>query len=360
LLSATAALSCNALTNIGDYEVQPTLDSATGDAAPDAADSGATDVDAGVDAGPTVEIIATGQAQPGAIAVDDDYVYWLNFGRKAHFDEGALLNCAVGTNCGSKPNALAAGRSPPGAMVLDSGTITFTTTNKGGSSTGAIERCPAKSPVCVPAKVRDGEDNPVGIAQSGENLLWSVLGGSMRRCSTSVACSDAAAFYTKTVPIIPVATDGTQIFFAETLPAGGRVLSCFLVSCTTATTLATGQRSVFNMIESGGRLFWTEYVTDGRVLSIRTDGSETTPVVIADLQNKPAGVARDLSDLYWANRGNGTIMHGKVDKGSGTPDVHLSGLESPNSVTVHDGWIYVTAIGADDTVAGGTVFRVRK
>lgn len=356
-LLVSATLSCNLITGIGGYETASSPD-AQADAPADSRDGAPGDV---VDAIParTVEIIATHQAQPGALAVDDQYVYWLNFGRVGVSGDGALRSCKVGTACGDEPNTLVKGLPPAVGLHLDGTTVTFSARNLGSTPpSGTIQSCPARSTSCTPTVLREGEIDPGGLTRAGDTLLWTDV-AKVRRCSTA-PCSDANDFLAGATPLFPITHDGTQLFFAERTAAGGRIQACLLAASCSATvaTLASGQRSVLNLVEHKGFVCWTETVAAGGVLCIRSDRSSSSPTVIAAAQDKPAGIAVDGLDVYWANLGGDLLMHGVI--GGSEPEVVLSALKSPNAVVVRGDWIYLDTVGPDSALAEGTVLRVRR
>jgi hypothetical protein len=107
---------------------------ATGDVgAGDGTAGGAGDGAAGGDATATAVVLAGNQDQPGALALDDGYVYFAVYGDAAN--HGAIRRVAKG---GGAVTTLADGEFVPGSLVVDATRVYWTSNDPDHSSSGAI------------------------------------------------------------------------------------------------------------------------------------------------------------------------------------------------------------------------------
>jgi hypothetical protein len=73
----------------------------------------------------TETVLASGQALPAYLQVDDQHVYWTNSG------DGTVRRCAI-EGCGDAPQALAIEQDEPWGLALDE-THIYWTNRRGGS-----------------------------------------------------------------------------------------------------------------------------------------------------------------------------------------------------------------------------------
>jgi hypothetical protein len=69
--------------------------------------------------------------------------------------------------------------------------------------------------------------------------------------------------------------------------------------------IASGQRSPTAIALGGGNVYWTNR-GDGTVMQAPIAGGE--PVVLAKDQKEPVGIAADNDAVVWTNAGDGTVM----------------------------------------------------
>lgn len=119
--------------------------------------------------------------------------------------------------------------------------------------------------------------------------------------------------------------------------------SCVAGGCVAVTDLVTGQEDPSYLAIAGGLLFWTNFGDDS-VAQSATDG--TSQAVLAAMQAGPAGIAADLTHVYWVNHGassgnDGSILEAPVD-GSAPPAPIAENVPYPWGVAIDDSFVYWT------------------
>jgi hypothetical protein len=106
--------------------------------------------------------------------------------------------------------------------------------------------------------------------------------------------------------------------------------------------IAAGLSFPVGLADDIGNLYWTSYLgsSDGgtpRVMSI-AKLNMTTPVVLADQQSGPLGVAAFGLHVYWTNNVGGTVM--RVLKTGGPPETIATGQGAPAGIVADSKAIY--------------------
>jgi hypothetical protein len=131
----------------------------------------------------------------------------------------------------------------------------------------------------------------------------------------------------------------------------------------TPQTLA-GATTPASLVVVAGQAFWTEWQTQGWVMSVPLQGG--APVAVAQNQLNPWGLATDGQFLYWVNQGNwdacdfsGTLMRANLD--GSAPVVLAANLAHPLGVAVDSTHVYWTEEGYGNYVGcsgTGAVMRM--
>lgn len=159
-----------------------------------------------------------------------------------------------------------------------------------------------------------------------------------------------------------IATDGTNVYFAET--SLGIVMQVS-VEGGALVTLAANQSQPIGIAVAGPNVFWTTEASgtaDGTVVTAPVGGG--TPTTLASGQGAPYGIAVGDANVYWTNlAGNHAVM--KVPIAGGTPVV-LANATSPWAVAAYGQQVYWTdgdnvmsatsSGGSATTLASGQAF----
>lgn len=102
-------------------------------------------------------------------------------------------------------------------------------------------------------------------------------------------------------------------------------------------TIAKGPLYASAIAVQGDDVFWT---TDAAVYRCKKSGCGQNPVLLADNQNVPNGLAVDATSVYWTNRDAGTVVRCPIAGCSGTPITLATGQSQPAGLAVRGGVVY--------------------
>ena len=119
------------------------------------------------------KVIATQQDAPYQLAIDADYVYWVNT-----VASGAVVAASKTANVAQ---ALAMDQNMPFGLVSDSVHVFWV-----NSGDGTVRSLPAGIGSATPTTIAIGQSNPVRVAVTGSAVFWTddVATGSVMRTST--------------------------------------------------------------------------------------------------------------------------------------------------------------------------------
>ena len=134
-----------------------------------------------------------------------------------------------------------------------------------------------------------------------------------------------------------IATDGTNLYVADTL---NNAIRKIFISTGAVTTIATGLNGPQGItIDTSNNLYVAD-TQSGKIFAISASGVKST---VSSGFNNPAAITFDGTNLYVANSGAGTIVQLKTD---GSASSVLATLTSPQGITSDGTYIYATD-GAD-------------
>jgi hypothetical protein len=288
--------------------------------------------DAGQDAAPavctastcTVVTMASKLYDPIAVAVDDTYLYWLEFGSPTYDGYGELVQILKSAPCLKRscygvldPMVLPQQTANSAAMGLGSGAVCYTQ---------SFDVPASHSVDCVPFVAGaqevdlDQSTGNVGDVWVGDaGAVWAVAGSS----STS--------------------TDGT----IRTATFTGA-----------ATTVVSGRAQPWAVASDGQTIYWTELgvaAGTGAVYASVGDGGARP---LATSQSTPQAMALYDGYVYWANSGDGSVWRASTTSSTTSPESVATGLPVPVAVVVDGTGVYVACAGMGPSYLDGSVVQI--
>ena len=335
LAFAVLSAGCGVVLGFEDKE----LASEASDAAPTDAPTEAGPTDASTEASPPSlfgkpVVLTTGQNGPRGLTLSATHVIWTNFegnsvARAPRNHDGTIVTPFTGADKNSPLDVVAYGTNIAWLRkdgIIESPTGGLTSGNCGGGAVGL--------------RLSQNANDLLYTERCSDTYVWRVpkSAPSTRAIIALSPLSDAFG---------ALATDGLSVYVAKTTSiavigdpdAGPRTFAITTNVLTidmtvddnfvywlggdgtvnrlakTAFTkppqvLATGQAGLARLALQGGELFWTAGGSggpNGKIMRAPADGSRA-PDVLAEGQNEPFGIAADITGVYWANHGDGTIM----------------------------------------------------
>jgi hypothetical protein len=271
-------------------------------------------------------VLASGQAAPQAIAIDDNNVYWANDG------DGTVLQVAK-SGLG-QPIAIATGLNGPGSLAVDATWVYWTVSNE-------IQRAPiGGGAVQTDSKV---------VAYSLAMHQGVLVGGSIGEVYTVPTWNAQATFLAfPSCDIFSVATDATNVYWTCD---GADGVSSVPFSGGSVTPLAGPVHPAdFGLAVDSSNVYWIDSL-NGTISAVPIGGGSVTTVVSS--QAGPQALSVDSGNIYWAKgKPPGAVYKTPVMGGQQT--VIASGLGSPAATAVDNTYVYWTDPG------NGTVMKAQK
>lgn len=229
------------------------------------------------------------------IAVQASTVYFACAGN------GTVASLAPGE---AQPQLLASGQHEPWAIAVDRTHVYFTTRGTQDNLNGGVVRVPlAGGPIQV---IASGLSAPMHLALDDANVYVSTLGQRAQNYEDSKVVRIPKAGGAQEVvatshgPISGLAADGKSVYWitAGTRAADGQVTRLDR-DTTQPVMLASNQPSPTGLAIDEATVFWTSWAGDVRKVGKRGG----TPTTIVSGQDRPTDIVANSSVLVWANLG---------------------------------------------------------
>lgn len=274
--------------------------------------------------GPTcpIRIIALGTGKIGAIAADNNGVYWTQPSTR---QIGRLRN-----NATSGPDVLVtAADGTPNALAALSTELFWTE-----SDSGRVRKISSSAPAgSVAAKTLAGQGavTTIGIGAGGVAIAWANAAGTVTEAATDL--SQPTLVGSNRAPVV-----GVGVYALQTYWASAGMLN--EIRSGTGAPLAT-QTDLRALAVDTSRVYWVS--GSGFVESVTQAGGAKLSL---SGEGEPVAIAVDDGQMFWVNRTDGRVRTASVQVQA--PRTLASGQGKPRAVAINATWVYwVNDIGGE-------------
>jgi len=283
-------------------------------------------------------LVASGQAHPWSIFVDERWVWWSNKGKGT--GDGAILRVP---KAGGPIEPICTDLDAPYGIAVGEERLAFGVSRPGKGGYGVWKLSELSAGTCGHLALKDHE--PWALVITGGFLYFSDL---RAHAIERVALEDAARTTVATTKGRPVglAVDATHAFFTDSDP--GVVAKAPLAGGPVVELYKGGDKTTGIAIDATD-VYWSEWGS-GRIAKVSKNGGTVT--VLATDQKGARAIAIDGQRVFFTHPPSGSIR--SVAKSGGPVTIHATGQKHPYSVAVDGKSIFWA------NVDGGTVEAVDK
>jgi hypothetical protein len=234
-------------------------------------------------------IIVNLTEEPTEMAVDATNIYWIT-------NAGSVMTCKI-ASC-PVPTPLVTGQGALSAIAVDASYVYWTVfgTAANGYADGAIMRA-SKTGTNI-TKLAENQTKPSGLASDGTNVYWAEqsVAGNVSTCAVGGCALTPPVISPARPSPAALRADSTRLFWADQ-NSGEIVTTLKTADAGAPLPLAQGQGTVVGMALDADRVYWGQFASAGKILTVRKDGTGT--LELAAGQGWPESLAVDATRIYW-------------------------------------------------------------
>jgi hypothetical protein len=340
-------------------------------------------------------VLASGQRNPRAIAVDRKRVYWLNLGvwgpnttggkSSAPWTQGQIVSCSL-DGCAGEPSVLADGRAQSiagrfdGGLATDDAFVYWSDDTAAGTADFGLTtlyRCAAGGCNSQPFALALGGGD--GMTLHAGNLYWTDLSpGKLFRCAAASCAATATTLWVSgnTPTATGVAVDDNEVYWTTDAP--NKLMKCAVDDCdNTAIVMNPADddvRPLERVVIDDKNIYFADPTSSGfgKILKCPKSGCVLgRATIIADHLDAPTGIATDGMDIYWTEMGEtsvdgnrvygaGSVRRCDVNGCNNQPVTISSGLEWPYDIALDETHVYWTESSTETYNADGRIWMMAK
>lgn len=206
---------------------------------------------------------------------------------------------------GGKPTSVFSACGGPGLAGVGQTTTSFYATTWWSSGGSLIELGKSSSGATTLFTVTNASPALGVVAAFGKWVFYALANGVLQQFERGVGTTTMIA--KEQGRIQDIVADADAVYWTSDL---GDVMTRPLDGVSPSRRIATGQASPSRLAIHGEEIYWTNAGTNtgGSVMVAKKREPSGEPTFIARDQKSPFGICADASGVYWANRGDGTLM----------------------------------------------------
>jgi hypothetical protein len=325
--------------------------------------------------------IAGGQARPVAVAVDSlGDLYWINAGLTGGTDgtvKGVGPSGGAPTQLAGTTPTMQASQSPRDLLITGTGMLSApiwssaTPATAMGALTGTLYTVAPGQTVSPPATstLYTGLASPEGLAINGSNLFWTDFQTNTIFMGSVDGTAKIATLFTNANYPYRIVADGTYVYWTDEgtsglSPPNGAIESLDYTGMTspptngTITKVSTPRAIALETNATGTAAVWyATFEASGSLVRVPvSSGLFGTPAVFFSGLSFPNGIAIDGTNVYWTNRGAGTVQMLPLAATMGTGATTLATNQlAPGTIAVDDTYVYWVNEGTSTNPTGGVI-----
>lgn len=248
-------------------------------------------------------LLATGQAHPFAIVVDDGFVYWTNVGFRV--SDGSVMKVP---KTGGAAVALATAQGAPFDLALFEGALYWN--NAARAAPDANGNVPGagilKIPVTggPPAVLVQGR-SPLRLAVTSDGIFWTNQDGTVMRAGLDGSNPRVLASGQRPLDL---AVDSASVYWTNGYqahdPAEPRAIQKVPIAGGPITTIAARESQPTAIAVDSAFVYWS--TQGGSIRKAPLNGGPA--VTLATGQDQPSDLLVDAGSVYWVNSLGGEVM----------------------------------------------------
>jgi hypothetical protein len=250
------------------------------------------------------------------LAVDATNVYWIAVDQ--------ILTCPI-SGCTGSPGVFWSGSGTPYDVAADASGVYFTLPNASQLLSCPASGCGSAPTVLWPVAESGLLAVPQAIALDATSVYFALTNDTVMACTKSDCAAtmhEVAVAPSANAALVQIAVDGQNVYANE---GAGNASGRLFVAPKTASSqnflaLTTGLTSPVGLATDGTDVFFAEdgvaqadAAGFGRVASCPATGCGSGARIIADFLNVPLGIAVDATNVYWTDYGTGTSPSGTTE-----------------------------------------------
>jgi hypothetical protein len=256
--------------------------------------------------GGAVVVIASAQNSPTSLALNSDGIYWTDQGYEP---SGSPTGIFMALHSGGPAKALVMGEHAPTSIALADGDVYWADYADANAMPGLIRAIDNKRG--LPQTLESGVPTPTAITTDAAFVYWSALDGSVRRVPRAGGAVERLA--TASGRAWDVAVAGGEVYWAVTANEAGATGFAGIMKVSagggTPVLVATSPWYPWWIALDDTYVYWTDAGEPGQdsgaVMRAPRAGGPATVLVVH--QSSPAGIAVDDTSIYWTEELGGRV-----------------------------------------------------